>query len=88
MLAERADPRIGVVPFTIYEPSELATARSALEHASGTAPVSFFLLYEGSLYPAPAWLDRPGSPARRVLVVDRGGGEEFVLFRIEREVER
>jgi hypothetical protein len=88
MLAERADPRIGVVPFTIYEPSELATARSALEHASGTAPVSFFLLYEGSLYPAPAWLDRPGSPARRVLVVDRGGGEEFVLFRIEREVKR
>lgn len=84
MLAERADARIGVVPFTIYEPSELATARAALEHASGTAPVSFFLLYEGSLYPAPAWLDRPGSPARRVLVVDRGGGEEFVLYRIDR----
>ncbi len=88
MLAERADPRIGVVPFTVYEPAELETARSALEHVAGTASVSFFLLYEGSLYPPPPWLDRPGSPARRVLVVDRGGGEKFVLYQIERRPPR
>jgi hypothetical protein len=85
LLAERADPRIGVVPFTVYDRSELENARLGLKHVAGTAPVSFFLLYEGSLYPPPAWLDLPDSPARRVFAVDRGGGEAFVLYELERK---
>jgi 4-amino-4-deoxy-L-arabinose transferase-like glycosyltransferase len=85
LLAERADPRIGVVPYTVYERSELATARLGLEHAAGTTPASFFLLYEGSLYPPPAWLDLPDSAARRVFTVDRGGGEAFVLYELGRK---
>jgi hypothetical protein len=45
--------------------------------------VAFFILYEGSLYPAYPWLDAPGSPARRVLDVPRGSGEAFTLYQFE-----
>jgi len=83
MLAELGDPRIGVVPFTVYEPSDLATATGGLRHVAGGQPVAFFLLHEGELYPAHPWLDRPGSPARLVLTVDRGAGGSFTLRQFE-----
>ena len=83
MLTELADPRIGVVPFTVYEPNELASARSGLLHASAGQPVAFFLLYEGSLYPAPPWLDAPGSRTHRVLTTPHGDRDDFTLFQFE-----
>ena len=85
LLAERADPRLGVVPYTVYEPEELAAARKGLEHAAAQAggQVDFFMLYEGSLYPPPPWLGGPGGPAERVLSVGRGEGEAFTLYRLK-----
>ncbi len=80
MLAELGDPRINVVPFTVDEPAELAAALPGLKHAAAGQHVAFFLLYEGSLYPAHPWLDQPGGPARRVLTVPRGEGETFTLY--------
>jgi len=80
LLAERGDPRIGVVPFTIYEPSELAATLPSLRQATTGRNVAFFLLYEGSLYPAPAWLNELNSPVRRVRQVTRGAGESFTLY--------
>ncbi len=83
MLAALADPRIAVVPFTIYEPEELAVARRGLSHLAGKQPVAFFILYEGSLYPAHPWLDAPDSPARQVLSVPRSADEVFTLYQLE-----
>lgn len=83
MLAELGDARINAVPFTVYEPGDLAAARPGLRHVAAGQRVAFFLLYEGSLYPAPAWLDAAGSPAHRVLEVPRGGGENFTLYQFE-----
>ena len=82
LLAERASPQLGVVPLTIYEPHELAAVLPGLRRLSGGRRVDFFLLYEGSLYPAPPWLDSPGSPAHRVFDVPRGPGERFTLFEL------
>ncbi len=84
LLAELGDVRINAVPFTIYEPAELAAALPGLRHAAAGRRVAFFILYEGGLYPAPAWLESAGSPARRVLTVPRGPGEAFTLYLIER----
>jgi hypothetical protein len=83
LLAELGDPRIGVVPITIYEPQELAAALPGLRHAAAGHRVRCFLLYEGSIYPAHPWLNAPGSPTRRVLEVPRGPGESFTLFEFE-----
>ena len=83
MLAERGDPRLGVVPSTIYEPAELAAAGPGLRRAAAGQRVAFFLLYEGSLYPPHPWLEATGSPARRVLEVPRGPGEKFTLYQFE-----
>lgn len=80
MLEAVANPRISVVPITVYEPDELAAARAAVTRAAGTQPAAFFLLYEGSLYPAHPWLDRDDSPAKRVLEVPRGPGDKFTLY--------
>ncbi len=82
LLAERGDARLGVLPFTIYEPEELAAAFPALRQAGGGKPVEYFLLYEGSLFPARPWLDRPDAPTRRLHEIDRGDGEKFVLYRL------
>jgi len=83
MLAELGDPRIGVVPFTIYEPEELATARAGLRQVAAGRKVACFLLYEGSLYPAHPWLDQAAGPAKRVLAVPRGEGDAFTLYQFE-----
>jgi hypothetical protein len=83
LLAELGDPRIGVVPFTVYEPAELAVAGGGLRHVSAGTPVACFLLYEGSLYPAHPWLAAPGSPARLVRTIDRGAGESFSLWQFQ-----
>jgi hypothetical protein len=83
LLAEREDPRIGVVPFTIYEPAELTVALPGLRHATAGQRAAFFILYEGSLYPPHPWLEAAGSPARRVLEVPRGAGEKFTLYQFE-----
>ena len=83
MLAELGDPRIGAQPFTIYEPSELAALESAMRKTAASKPVTFFLLYEGSIYPAHPWLNNPTSPARLVHEEPRGDGENFTLYRIE-----
>ncbi len=83
MLAERGDPRLGVVPVTIYDPEELAVVRPGLRHAATGQKVAFFILYEGSLYPPHPWLDAAGSPARRVLEVPRGASDRFTLYQFE-----
>ncbi len=83
MLAERGDARIGVVPQTVYEPAELDALRPGLRHVSAGRQVAFFLLYEGSLYPAPAWLERSGTGIRLAHTVDRGAGESFRLYQFE-----
>ena len=80
LLAERADPRFSIVPFTIYEPSDLTATRAGLRAVTAGQPVAFFILYEGSLYPPPLWLEAPASPAQRVAVVPRGPGEAFTLY--------
>jgi 4-amino-4-deoxy-L-arabinose transferase-like glycosyltransferase len=82
MLAEWGDARIGVMPFTIYERKDLeATLPSLRKLAQGRA-VAFFILYEGSLYPAPAWAGTPGSRTELAATVDRDGGESFSLYRV------
>ena len=83
LLTELGDPRIGVVPMTIYEPGELAAALPGLRRATVGQRVAFFLLYEGSLYPAHPWLDAAGSPVRRVFEAPRGAGEKFTLYQFE-----
>ncbi len=83
MLAELGDPRLGVVPFTVYEPGELAAALPGLKKISTGQRVAFFLLYEGSLYPAAAWLDKPSAPTRRVFTTPHGATEKFTLFQFE-----
>ncbi|MBI3886872.1 MAG: glycosyltransferase family 39 protein [Opitutae bacterium] len=83
MLAELGDPRIGVVPFTVYEPSELAASLPGLKKISAGQRVAFFLLYEGSLYPAAAWLDQPGAPTRRVFTTPHGAADKFTLYQFE-----
>jgi len=84
MLAELGDPRIGVVPYTVYEPAELVAALAGLQHAARATgqPTALFILYEGSLYPAHPWLEAADSPVRRVLEVPRGPGESFTLYRV------
>jgi hypothetical protein len=84
MLEAAFNPRMAVVPMTIYEPAELATARNAVTHAAGGQPTAFFILYEGSLYPPHPWLDAAGSGAKRVLNVPHGTGDRFTLYQIER----
>ena len=81
--AVRRKTEDGVVPATIYEPGELAAALPGLRRAAAGQRVAFFLLYEGSLYPAHPWLDAAVSPARRVIEVPRGAGEKFTLYRFE-----
>jgi hypothetical protein len=85
MLASLRNSGIQVVPFTIYEPGELAVARAGIAQAAARLGLSpeIFLLYEGSIYPAHPWLDAPGSPVSRELMVDRGGGESFTLYRVK-----
>ena len=83
MLTELGDPRIGVVPYTIYEPAELTAALPGLGKISAGQRVAFFLLYEGSLYPAPPWLDAPGGPAHRVLTTPHGDRDNFTLFQFK-----
>jgi hypothetical protein len=83
LLAELGDPRIGVVPLTLYEPQQLAAARPGLRHAAAGQRVAFFILYEGSLYPAHPWLDAPAGTTRLVLAVPRGPGESFSLYQFE-----
>lgn len=84
MLEAVANPRIVVVPITIYEPAELAVARQAVTSAAGTQPTAFFILYEGSLYPAHPWLNATDSPAQRVLDASHGPGDRFTVYRFER----
>ncbi len=84
MLTELGDPRIAVQPFTIYEASELAAMKPAMQRTAAGTPMAFFILYEGSIYPAHPWLDTPAGPTRRVHEEPRGAGESFTLYRIER----
>lgn len=83
MLAERADPRLAALPLTLYDPADLDLARRGLGQAAKHSPTAFFILYEGSLYPAQPWLDAAGSPARRVFETPRGPGEAFTLYQFE-----
>jgi hypothetical protein len=80
LLTERYDPRIAVVPFSVYQAHELGYARLAVARAAGDQPSAFFILFEGSLYPELPGFDAPGSPLQRVLEVPRGAGESFVLY--------
>jgi hypothetical protein len=82
MLAEWGDPRIGVMPFTIYEKKELAATLPSLRQLAQGSPVAFFVLYEGSLYPAPSWMGAPETRTELAATVDRGGNEKFSLYRV------
>jgi len=83
MLAERGDPRVAVVPRTVYEKEELEALRPGLRSTFAGQRAAFFLLYEGSLYPEHPWLGQAGSDTTLALRVDRGGGESFALYRFE-----
>jgi hypothetical protein len=83
LLAELVDPRINVVPVTVYDAATLDAVRPGLRQIANGKRVAFFLLYEGSLYPAHPWLDQPGSPAHRVHTEPRGAGEEFAVYQFE-----
>ena len=83
LLAELGDPRINVVPVTIYDKAALEAVRPTMKQLATGKRLAFFLLYEGSLYPAHPWLDQPGGPARRVWAEPRGAGEEFTLYQFE-----
>lgn len=83
LLAGLGDPRLGVVPVTIYSPEELALVRPGLRHVAAGQNVAFFILYEGSLYPPHPWLDAAGSPARRVLEVPHGARDKFTLYQFD-----
>lgn len=83
MLAALADPRLAIVPFTVYEPEELALARRGLQQAAAGHRTACFILYEGSLYPAHPWLDAAGSPARRVHDAPHSPGDRFTLYQFE-----
>jgi hypothetical protein len=85
LLAQLGDPRVGVVPFTIYEPDELSVAFALVKRgATSNQSVTCFILYEGSIYPAQSWLDQPEAPTRLVLTIDRGGSETFSLYHVTR----
>jgi hypothetical protein len=80
MLAGLADPQLEVIPYLIYLPGELAAARPILQRMATERPRAFFILYEGSLYPASAWLDFPSAPTHRVVVTQSEGKERFILY--------
>ena len=83
MLAALGDPHFVVVPLGIVQPADLAAASPGLRKISAGQRVAFFLLYEGSLYPAPAWLDLSGSPAHRVFAVPHAATNPFGLYQFE-----
>ena len=83
MLAARGDPRLVVIPLTIAQPGDLAAALPGLRKIAAGQRVAFFLLYEGSLYPAPAWLNQPGGATRRVFEVPHDAGHPFGLYQFE-----
>lgn len=83
MLAALGDPRLAVVPLTIYEPEELARARDALRHAGVGPRSAVFILYEGSLYPAASWLGQPGTGTTLALDVPHGEHDRWRLFRCD-----
>jgi len=80
MLAELGDPRLSVLPFTVYDQVAFSAVHSSLREGAAREAVACFLLYEGNLYPPPAWLDEPGSPARKIAVIPRHGDEAFTLY--------
>ncbi|HVU17535.1 MAG TPA: glycosyltransferase family 39 protein [Candidatus Didemnitutus sp.] len=82
MLAEWSDPRVAVMPFTIYEREELAATLPSLRQVAKGRAVAFFLLTEGSLYPPHPWLGQPGTGTELAATIDRGDGENFKLFRV------
>jgi uncharacterized membrane protein len=84
LLTQLADPRVGVVPFTVYTREELSTAVGLVQRRlQPDSRLAIFLLYEGSLYPAQSWLDQPGAPTRLVFTTNRGNGEHFSLYRVD-----
>ena len=83
MLAALGDPRLIVVPLTIGQPADLAAASPGLRKIAAGQRVAFFLLYEGSLYPAPAWLNLPGSTTHRVFEVPHDATNPFGLYQFE-----
>lgn len=85
MLAALADARLGVLPFTIYDREDLAIALNAVRRIPPGPPVAFFILYEGSLYPSPAWLEQPDSRILRTKVISRPMDETFTFYRFDLE---
>ena len=83
MLEELRNPQIGVIPIGIDTSGLLAMAKQRLRQTTSGRPAAFFLLYEGSLFPVPAWLDQVNAPAHLATTVDRGGGESFSLYQFE-----
>jgi len=83
MLDSLGEQRLAVLPWTVYDPGDLASARAALSHRSTQPPATVFLLCEGSLYPAAPWLGRPGSGTTLVLDVPHGEHDRWMLYRCE-----
>lgn len=83
MLSALADPRIVVVPSMVESPEELAVATGQLTQIANDRKVSFFLLYEDRRQRNP-WPSGPDSTTQLILSIDRGEGEPFCLYRINR----
>ncbi len=83
MLEELHNPEIGVIPIGIDKPALLAMAKQRLRQTADGRRAAFFLLYEGSIFSAPAWLDQADAPAHLATSVDRGADESFSLYQFE-----
>jgi hypothetical protein len=83
MLEELHNPEIGVIPIGIDTPALLTLAKQRLRQTANGQPAAFFLLYEGTIFPVPAWLDQMSASVHLAKTVDRGGGESFSLYQFQ-----
>lgn len=82
MLAQLRNPRFTVFPLALYGRDLFEQIRPQIKDLSRGKPLAFFILFEGRLYPAPAWVNQTDGPARRVLEVTRENQSKFSLYEI------
>ena len=81
MLAALDNPRIGVVPVTIYYPEELTAALNHLRRAKVKADTPVFILYEGLYYPVARWVENSPRLREVLTVPSSGDAGAWRLFR-------